>query len=114
MNTTGEQLRRVNQVASAILVLLILAVLAGILWVSRLEGKPQAPGRGEPVPANLPANGQEDRPEALVPRTPGLEASPTDTRQVIPVPTPGQLDYLPPETISSPEPRSERAGEFDI
>jgi len=31
----------------------------------------------------------------------------------IPAPPPGQLDYLPPDAVSSPQPRSERAGEFD-
>jgi len=63
MNTTGEQLRRVKQLASAALALVILAVLAGILWMSGLEGQPQAPDQQNPMRGILPATGREGRPE---------------------------------------------------
>jgi hypothetical protein len=123
MNSTGEQLRRVNQIASAILALVILAVLAGILWMSGMEGKPQAPGLQDPMQGNPPAASPEGAPEislpnrtgsdAAFPGEPGPSATPSATVRAIPAPPPGQLDYLPPDSVSSPEPRSERAGEFD-
>ncbi|MGI5843806.1 MAG: hypothetical protein ACOX9B_06495 [Candidatus Xenobium sp.] len=141
MKTTGEQIRKVKQVASAILALVILAVLAGILWMSGMEdpalqdpmrGKTQAPGlqdpmQGQPqdpgVQGQAPATNLQEESgysspnrtasEAALPGVPGAPATPSANVQVIPVPPPGQLDYLAPDSVSSPEPRSKQAGQFD-
>lgn len=119
MTTTGEQIRKVNRVASAILFLLVLAVAAGILWLAGLEGKPGSSGHPSRVPATAPPPGQEVRggnPESVPPAR--LQGPPDEPNRIstparVPAPPPGQLDYLPPDQIPSPEPRSGQAGEFE-